>query len=189
MYRLVGLTLFLVSTAHAQTYTLLDNSFTASTHFIGAKHESVLNWKARSLRDGNYETSGGDLIVFEKWYTPVAPEINITWLTQINKNVGVIWGFGSGEHADKYTIYPSAQIGFAYHKQISKNHSIGVVFNTYVGGEFKEHTCIADYGEIGGIREVNCRLAATTLTPEETLNFLEYAKPPTTVYFNYNYIF
>lgn len=35
MKRLVGLTLFLVSTAHAQTYTLLDNSFTASTHFIG----------------------------------------------------------------------------------------------------------------------------------------------------------
>ncbi len=30
----------------------------------------------------------------------------------------------------------------------------------------------ADYGDIGGVQRVNCRLAATELEPKETLKYL-----------------
>lgn len=45
------------------------------------------------------------------------------------------------------------------------------------GGRLKEKTCSADYGEIGGVQTVNCRLAASTLQPAETLQYLMNEKP------------
>jgi len=35
-----------------------------------------------------------------------------------------------------------------------------------------EKTCSADYGQLGGIQTVNCRLAADVIPPEETLDYL-----------------
>jgi hypothetical protein len=45
------------------------------------------------------------------------------------------------------------------------------------GGKLKEKSCTADYGEIGGVQEVNCRLAATELPPAETLKYLLNERP------------
>ena len=45
------------------------------------------------------------------------------------------------------------------------------------GGRLTESPCEADYGDIGGIQTVNCRLAASVLAPEETLKYLMNAAP------------
>ena len=42
----------------------------------------------------------------------------------------------------------------------------------------KERACTADYGDIGGVEQVNCRLAASEMTPTETLKYLTNALPP-----------
>ena len=176
-------------TANAQVYTLFDNSFAQSTHLIEIREESNLNQRARSLRDGNYETSGGDRIDFYKWYSPAIPEFHVSLLTQLSRNFGILWGFGTGERADKYTINPSMRIGFVLQNQFRKNQSLTLVGDTYLGGEMNEHSCVADYGDIGGIREVNCRLAASVLTPEETLDYLEYGKRSSSIRISYKLTF
>ena len=44
-------------------------------------------------------------------------------------------------------------------------------------GDLNEQPCEGDYGDIGGVQTVNCRLAATFLAPEETLQYLAHAEP------------
>jgi hypothetical protein len=46
-----------------------------------------------------------------------------------------------------------------------------LTIQTLLGGRLREKSCTADYEE-EGISEVNCRLAASLLPPEETLNYL-----------------
>ena len=46
-----------------------------------------------------------------------------------------------------------------------------------MGGSLKEKTCVAQYGEVGGTQEVNCRLAASEQAPLETLKYLARDKP------------
>jgi len=48
---------------------------------------------------------------------------------------------------------------------------------TRIGGHLRERACTADYGEIGGVQRVNCRLAATPLEPRETLQYLWDERP------------
>ena len=171
--------------ANAQTYTLIDNSFAQATHLIEIKTESSLNNRARSLRDVQYETSGGQPVDVYSWYSPKVPEIHVSWITQINRNLGIIWGIGTGERADKYTINPSLRIGFIWGYETAKNQFLSIMADTYVGGEMNEHSCLADYGDIGGIRGVNCRLAATHLSPEETLDYLEHGRQVGSIRVNY----
>ena len=100
-----------------------------------------------------------------------------------------MWGIGTGEKADKYTIDPSLKIGFVYQVEFQKNNYFTLSGTGSVGGNFKEHTCMADYGDIGGVHEVNCRLAAIEMPPEMTLNFLESGKPDTRVQALYKIVF
>lgn len=58
-----------------------------------------------------------------------------------------------------YYLYKNAKLSF---------QSTFVPF----GGRLKEKICIADYGDIGGVQRVNCRLEATELEPKETLKYL-----------------
>jgi hypothetical protein len=44
-------------------------------------------------------------------------------------------------------------------------------------GKLREKSCTADYGEIGGVQEVNCRMAASILPPSETLKYKFNDKP------------
>jgi hypothetical protein len=98
-------------------------------------------------------------------------------MTEINPNLGVIWGFSTGEKAEKYEISRSVTIGFAYSTQIDKTSFLSIRGTTILGGNLREKTCTADYGDIGGIQEVNCRLAASPLPPSETLMHLFNDKP------------
>jgi len=58
---------------------------------------------------------------------------------------------------------------------------------TRFGGGLKEGTCVADYGDIGGVQSVNCRLAASELPPQETLKHLFNQAPHDRVTLNFRY--
>jgi hypothetical protein len=181
--------LFVCSHANSQVYTITENSFSQATYLIDINLESTLNRRAKALRDGGFETASGEQINFYSWYAPHTNEIHVTLMTQITRNFCVIWGAGSGERADKYTIDPSIKIGFVYQAEFRKNHLFSISGIGSVGGDFREHTCMADYGGIGGVREVNCRLAATEMPPEMTLNYLESGKPDSIFQILYKFVF
>lgn len=98
-------------------------------------------------------------------------------MTQLSHSFGFIWGISTGENAEKYKIDPELTLGFVYRNKISKNSTFTISGTTFIKGNLKERTCVANYGDIGGIQTVNCRLAASTLSPSETLNYLVNEKP------------
>lgn len=98
-------------------------------------------------------------------------------LSPINSNSGMIWGFGTGESGAKYHIEPSLKIGFLATQPVGENGLLSLSVSTVAGGYFREGTCTADYGAIGGIQEVNCRMADSILPPAETLDYLVNQPP------------
>lgn len=136
---------------------------------IGGRFSSV----AQRLALGGYELAQGEYVSFDQWYTPRMREISVQFLTAVAPDLGVTWGFGTGERGAKYRIQPSLQIGFIYQKEVFPNGWLSFIFDGVIGGNFSEKTCVADYGAIGGIQTVNCRYAAEPIAPSETLKFLE----------------
>jgi hypothetical protein len=63
------------------------------------------------------------------------------------------------------------KLGAVYQAEITKNGLLSFRGTTIVGGSLKEKSCMADYREIGGIQEVNCR-PATKSQPVEIRNYL-----------------
>jgi hypothetical protein len=154
----------------------LQNFFNA-THLIDIKQGSELSGKVSELLSGGFETSQGNFVPFKQWYQTNWTDTKTVWMTEINPNFGVIWGFSTGEKAEKYEISRSMTLGFAYSTQLDKTSYLSIRGTTILGGNLKEKSCTADYGAIGGVQEVNCRLAASTLPPSETLNYLFNEKP------------
>ncbi|MFO0327620.1 MAG: hypothetical protein ACK53A_06425 [Gemmatimonadota bacterium] len=86
-------------------------------------------------------------------------------------------GVSSGERGRKYEIEPGAKLGFVYHPQPTRSMSLSVRAPRILGGRLRERSCVANYGEIGGVQAVNCRLAASVLPPGQTLGYLFNDKP------------
>ncbi len=103
--------------------------------------------------------------------------MRITLLSPVNANFGVIWGLGTGEGGEKYHIEPSLKIGFLATEPMGDNGLLSLAVTTVLGGYFREGSCTADYGPIGGVQSVNCRMADSTLPPAETLNYLLNQRP------------
>lgn len=156
---------------------LAGSSLWASTHLIELRQGSELSSKVGDLAGGGYELSDGRYQSFRGWYSSVWKDARVTWLTQVNNNFGIIWGFSTGERGKKYTIHPSLKLGFIAQAQAARNVTIALKATTILGGALREKSCTADYGEIGGVQEVNCRFAATLLQPSETLAYLANEKP------------
>jgi len=152
-------------------------NFIDATHLIDFKQGSELSGKVSDSSAGRFETAQGNFVSFKQWYQTNWTDTKTVWMTEINPNLGVIWGFSTGEKAEKYEISRSVTIGFAYSTQIDKTSFLSIRGTTILGGNLREKTCTADYGDIGGIQEVNCRLAATPLPPSETLIHLFNDKP------------
>jgi hypothetical protein len=98
-------------------------------------------------------------------------------MTQLQEDFGILWGFSTGEWGEKYRIQPAFKLGAIIQHRFSPRASISLSATRYFGGEFQEKSCVADYGQIGGIQAVNCRLAASTLEPAQTLQYLYRSKP------------
>lgn len=143
-----------------------------NTHLIGMSIGSDLSGIPRDTRRLGYELSDGVRVSFEDWYRVRVPDLRLEFLTEINQDVGLIWGIGTGEYGEKYRIDPSLKLGLLFTAPVGDNGVFSFRMTTRIGGRLRERACTADYGEIGGVQRVNCRLAATPLKPSETLRYL-----------------
>jgi len=152
-------------------------SLLEETHLINVTLGSDLSSIPSSARSEGYELSGGASISFDDWYQVRTPDLRLEFLTEIRSDLGFIWGFGTGEYGEKYRIDPSLKIGLLYTAPVGDNGLFSLRVTTRIGGHLRERACTADYGEIGGVQRVNCRLAATPLEPRETLQYLWDERP------------
>ncbi|MFV5213255.1 hypothetical protein ACLIIZ_05945 [Azonexus caeni] len=97
--------------------------------------------------------------------------------SSLSARVSVIWGVSTGEKGEKYAIAPSFKLGLLYGIRSWGKGRLTIKAYHVFSGALREKTCSADYGEIAGVREVNCRLAASPMAPEETLRFNFNEKP------------
>lgn len=157
-------------------------------HLIDMAQDSELSATAAALADGWYdetensrvsgfELSDGTPVRFADWYHTDWPDTRVDLLTQIGDDFGLLWGFSTGERGEKYTIDPSLRIGFVAQAHPAANSVLSLTVRAVAWGNLNEQTCEGDYGEIGGVQTVNCRLAATFLRPEDTLQYLAHAEP------------
>lgn len=147
----------------------------SDTFLIGVFQGSNRSTLGRELGDGGFELSTGEFFSLRDFYTPSIPQISILFLRQVSPTFGIIWGVGTPERAPKYEIEPTAYLGFLYQYELFDNAFLSVRGIYPFGGRLRELSCIGDFGEIGGVQEVNCRLAAGILPPSQTLDFLAQA--------------
>lgn len=151
----------------------LDNfSHQRTTYLYEVQQGNDLSGLTYSTSLGGYELSNGDWVSFRNWYKTDWKNLQLTMLTEMTENLGIIWGLGTGEEGEKYRIDPSLKLGFVYQTPITQRLVFDMNASIIVGGKLSEQSCTADYGAIGGVQQVNCRLAASTLAPEETLSYL-----------------
>ncbi len=136
-----------------------------------------LSQVADEMSYGTGLLSDGTTYSFDRYYSNDWVDLRFTWMTPLSKNFGVYWGFGTGERGEKYRIDPSLKLGFLATRPTSEHSLWSFSISTVVGGYLKEKSCIADYGAIGGVQEVNCRLASSILPPAETLKYLRNEPP------------
>jgi hypothetical protein len=176
-------------TIQADNFLSQGHTFAQSTYLIEVSQDSPLSLKARGMRYGGFETSGGNWVGFDNWYSTEWRDTRLSWITQVNANLGLIWGLSSGERAEKYSIDSGLRLGFLFQTQPRKHSLLSISGSTVLGGRLREKTCTADYGEIGGVQTVNCRLAASVLEPSDTLNYLYNEKPESSVQIRYRLSF
>jgi hypothetical protein len=146
-------------------------------HLIGIYQGSGLTAMAQGLENGGYELSDGTWVSFDKWYHSDWVDLRFEMLTQFSDNFGIIWGASTGQQADKIRIDPSAKLGVIFQQQPTPSTVLSLTVSSTLFGNLSESPCIADYGAIGGIQSVNCRLAASPLPPADTLKYLVNAAP------------
>ena len=146
-------------------------AFARETHLLDIYHGSARSDQVDTLSSGSYELSGGEVIRFNDWYSSPIPDLTVLMLTEVTGNFGIIWGLSTGESGEKYQIDPAVHLGFTWRIPLSDRATLSTSLTTVLGGRLRESSCSADYGSFG-TAEVNCRLAATLLSPEETLDYL-----------------
>lgn len=133
--------------------------------------------KVRGFSRQHYELSGGQASDMHTWFRSSWTDTELAFLTPVRQDTGLIWGFSTGERGPKYRIDPGLQLGFLYLNTISPRTRWSLRLTTVLGGRLRERSCLADYGELGGVQRVNCRLAASELPPAETLKYLINERP------------
>lgn len=147
------------------------------TNLVGIKQGSELSRSVVSVKAKSFETAQGQKVYFDNWYSSNWTDANVDFMTRVSPSLGVLWGFSTGERGVKYKIDPSFKLGFVHVLDVQHNVKITTRLYQRFGGSLTEKTCIADYGDIGGVQEVNCRLAASNLPPKETLKYLLTSRP------------
>jgi hypothetical protein len=157
------------------------------TFLLNIKQGSPLSDQVYKLGLGSFELSGGGVVDFRRWYRQNWMEMRVDFMTQIAESFGILWGVSSGEWGPKYRIAPGFKIGFILQSQLTPLSSISISVTSLIGGRLREKTCEADYGDIGGMQSVNCRLAASTMQPSEMLKYLVNTKPPDWFWVGFRY--
>jgi hypothetical protein len=154
-------------TSLAQAQDMFEQTFLLDVN-MGSVRSNI----AREFSVGGYELEDGTPVRFADWYTPRMSDLNVLFLSEINQSFAVTWGLSTGEQGDKYKIEPGVWLGFVHRVELDQHRSVTLSARTLLGGRFKEHSCVGYYTIIDDFAEVNCRLAASVLPPEETLQFL-----------------
>lgn len=142
------------------------------TSLLSVTIGSARSTAARALGQGGYELAGGEYVDFAPWYDANGPDVTVLLLRRMSQELGLIWGVSTGERAQKHRIQPGLHLGVAWRRPISAIGAVSVTAVVPFFGRLRERACSADYGAIGGVQRVNCRLAASELPPEETLRYL-----------------
>lgn len=187
IFRILGLGICLLSQL-CPTISAAQ-SFWDRTSLIDIHAGSILDQDIRRLATGGYELADGTPITFTRWYSSNWRDLSVTWMTELNRNFGVYWGVRTGERGQKYAIRPAIKLGFILLGHPSPRSTLSFSGTTVIGGWLKEGTCRADYGAIGGVQTVNCRLAASVLPPAETLQYLVDLPPPDRLMLSVRYVF
>ena len=153
------------------------HAFMEKTRLLDMRAGTALSRSVNSLQNEGYELSDGTPILFGDWYRPDWPDIQIKFLTAVRDNFAITWGFGTGEKGGQYSIQPSLHLGFVAVHDISPSQSLTFSVSGMIGGHLSEQPCTANYGALGGTQLVNCRLAATTMRPADTLDLLMDESP------------
>jgi hypothetical protein len=154
-----------------------SNAQALATLLLDIRQGPHLSEVASGLRNGGYELSEGTRISFVDWYRTDWLDLHIDMLTPLSEDAGILWGISSGERGEKYMIAPSLKLGFVSQVHPREHSTLALSATTIIGGSLTELPCEADYGDIGGVQAVNCRLAAIHLEPSETLQYLVNAEP------------
>ena len=144
------------------------------THWVGVQFGTPHSQQMLNISRQGYELSNGQLVTFDRWYRSRWKDLQLTFMTQLTPQWGVLWGLGTGEQAPKYKIDRSWQLGLIFQQPLGAQSVWSVRATTRLGGRLREKTCTASYS-IEGYQQpqsVNCRLAASVLKPEDTLNHL-----------------
>lgn len=147
-------------------------AFWERTALVDAYRGSHRSSVAAGLREGGYELSGGAAVRFRDWYSPRWPEVTVLFRTELSPAFGLIWGASSGERGVKYRIAPALHLGFVWRHAPFDGAEVTVAAVHPLFGRMREFPCVADYGALGGIQTVNCRLAAEPVPPEDTLQHM-----------------
>ncbi len=145
--------------------------FFESTDLLDIRQGTARSAAVRAASRGGFELTDGSMVSFREWYGSQWTDLQVDFLTRLSDDLGLIWGLTTGESGEKYRISPGFRIGFAYSTSISQTSDLSLTVSTTLGSTLTERTCTADYGDIGGVQRVNCRLAASALPPEETLRY------------------
>ncbi|MFN0114816.1 MAG: hypothetical protein ACKVPY_09090 [Paracoccaceae bacterium] len=140
-----------------------------NTFLLGFGMGNARSALADRLADGAYELSDGTVVRFHNWYGADWRDLEVSFLTELGEGFGLIWGISTGERGPKYRIAPALRLGFIAQWPVGRRGTLTLSGETLIGGDLTELPCVADYGAIGGVQAVNCRLAASELSPEETL--------------------
>jgi hypothetical protein len=143
----------------------------SDTHLLDVYFGSSRSDQVRSIKTGSFELADGQEVRFDEWFSPVFPELTVLMLTDLSDDLGLIWGLSMGERGEKYRIDPAIHLGLTWKLRLSERATLSTSLHTLIGGHLRERSCSADYGTLG-ISEVNCRLAASLLPPEETLDYM-----------------
>ena len=148
------------------------------TKLVEISQNNLLSRQMLNVSMGGFELAGGQRVGFDRWYKNTLQDTRVSWMTPITQDLGLIWGVSTGERGPKYSIDPSMKIGLVFNTSIDRKSRFSVKVSTVLGGRLQEKPCTADYGAIGGVQTVNCRLAASEMPPAQTLSYLLNSLPP-----------
>lgn len=140
-----------------------------NTRVIGLSIQAMNSGVVRDAARYSYDLSGGERVDLSGWYTPQSPSLTAILATDLAPNVALIWGGSTGEQGQKYWLGPTGVLGLALQRPLDGAAQIRFEVVGYFGGALRESPCLGDYGALGGMQRVNCRLAASYLPPADTL--------------------
>lgn len=152
--------------------TALAQPWLADTRVLDVRLGSARSAAMAALGRGGYDLADGTRIDLEGWYNARRPDLDIRFLTPVSPDLALTWGFSTGEQGGKYRIDPALRVGILYRRQVTRGGTLSVSMTAVAGGDLRERPCVADFGAIGGVQRVNCRLAASSLRPQDTLPLL-----------------